>query len=86
MDNNFVEKIKDSMFVSTEDIASSRDYIILRLGLVEIDGVKADAIVRLDVQCYVHPSDGSNLVRIIADSEGKLPRNFAQLKLEGWYP
>ena len=79
MDSNFSDKIRDCLFVSAEDINAEKDYILLRLS-IEREGVKVDAIVRLDVQCYVHPLDGSSLFEILSDSEITPPKRFSEWK------
>ena len=81
MDEKFADKIRDCVFVEGKEIGAAKDSILLRMPVVR-DGVRADAIVRLDVQCYVHPTDGSNLIDILVDSF-TAPRTLDDVR-QGW--
>ena len=83
MDSKFSEKIVDVKFISSKTLDAPNDYIILRVR-VGGSGVRADAIVRLDVKAYVHPSDGTDLLQILTDDS--LPRTIEEVHEKGFWP
>lgn len=67
--------IKDIKFISAEQIDATKDIIVLRIPVKDGDGREADAIVRLDVQCYVDTDKEGDLLSLVAKN-GSLPKLF----------
>lgn len=67
--------IKDVKFIAAEQINGTKDLIVLRITIRADDGREADALVRLDVQCYVDTNSEGDLLELMARN-GPLPRQF----------
>ena len=84
MDSKLAEKVVDVKFIDAEDIDAKQDCILLRIPVQTRTGGTADAIVRLDVVRYVHPQDGSDLLKILADDTPQ-PSTLQELRAKGWF-
>ena len=83
MDSKFSEKIVDVKFIGSKTIDKPKDHIVLRVR-IQGEGVRADAVVPLEVTSYVHPSDGTDLLQILADDS--LPRTIEKVRTKGFWP
>ena len=67
--------VKDIRFIHAKQLGTDKDMIILRIPISIDDERQADALVRLDVQCYVDTDSEGDLLELLAKG-GLLPRRF----------
>ena len=82
MDAKFMEKIVDVQFLRGDLADTGADAVLLRMRTRTKNGVRVDAVVRLDVIFYVHPDDGSELVKIMGDHT--LPKTIKEIETQGF--
>ncbi len=70
-------EVVDCEFIRSETIDATHDCLLLR---VPIEGTKANAIVRLDVQVYVSSLDATPLIKVLSNPEENFPKTLKQFE------